>query len=156
MAGKGTTFAGDVLKLVFQAVAIANIADNTASTPATGMLFGLHTADPGPAGTQGTTEISYTGYLKVTKTRNATNFPLTAGPPAKIEMDVNLDFPASTGGTGGSVTHASIGPAPPGTTAAGGTNKILYSGVVSPAITVANGVTPRLTGGVGNTNITEV
>lgn len=156
MAGKGTTFAGDILKLIFQAAAIANIADNTATTPATSMLYALHTADPGPAGTQGTTEISYTGYLKVTKLRNSTNHPFTAGPPAKIELDANLDFAASTGGAGGTVTHASIGPAPPGTTAIGGTNKILYSGAVTPNIVVASGVTPRLTGGAGNTAITEV
>jgi hypothetical protein len=55
-------------------------------------------------------------------------------------------FPASTGGTGGTVTYASIG------VAASGATKILYSGPVTPNITVANGVTPQL--GTGST-VTE-
>src|SRR5215203_519082 len=150
MAGKATTFAGDLLKLIFQATAIANIADNTATSPGTNIVFSLNTADPGPAGLMTTSEISYTGYVTSPRAgplRTTGGFTLTAGPPAKIELVANLDFGASTGGTGGTVTFAGIG-TNPSTTA----NRLLYSGAVSPTIVVTNGVTPRLTGGAGNTN----
>ena len=54
-----------ILKLVFQAVAWANYADNAATTPQTQVAVGLHTADPGDAGTMSTSEIAYTGYARV-------------------------------------------------------------------------------------------
>lgn len=46
---KGNTFELDFLKLVFNATAIANIADNAASSPLTSLYLALHTADPGEA-----------------------------------------------------------------------------------------------------------
>jgi hypothetical protein len=42
----------NLLKLIFNAVAIANIADNAAASPLTNLFWALHTADPGDAGTQ--------------------------------------------------------------------------------------------------------
>ena len=48
---KSSTFESDLLKLVFQGAAIANIADNAASSPLTSLYVALHTADPGAAGT---------------------------------------------------------------------------------------------------------
>lgn len=47
---KGNTWESDILKLLFQAAAIANIADNAATSPLTNIQVGLHTADPGEAG----------------------------------------------------------------------------------------------------------
>jgi hypothetical protein len=66
---KGDTFENDLLKLIFNATAIANIADNAASSPLTSLYVALHTADPGDAGNQGTSEISYTGYARVAVAR---------------------------------------------------------------------------------------
>ena len=51
---KGDTFESDLLKLIFNATAIANIADNAASSPLTNLFVPLHTADPGEAGSQTT------------------------------------------------------------------------------------------------------
>lgn len=152
MAGKATTFAGDLLKLTFQAIAIANIADNAVTSPGTTIIFSLNTADPGPAGTLATSEISYTGYTRGGVTppaRSSGGFTLSAGPPAKIELVANLDFGAMTAGAGGTVTFSGLGTNQT-------TTKLLYSGAVSPSIVVANGVTPRLTGGAGNTQVTEI
>ena len=52
-----------------------------------------------------------------------------------------ITFPASTGGTGGTVTHFAVG------TAASGTGKILFGSgcTVTPNIVVSSGVTPSLT-----------
>ena len=66
----GNTWENDLLKLIFQATAIANVADNAASSPLTNLYVSLHTADPGEAGDQTTSEISYTGYARVAVARS--------------------------------------------------------------------------------------
>lgn len=133
---KGNTFENDLLKLVFNATAIANIADNAASSPLTNLQVSLHTADPGEAGDQTTSEISYTSYLRVAVARTSGGWTVTA---ASVSPVANIDFAESTGGTGGTVTHSVVG------TASSSTGKILYSGTVTPNIVVSTGVTPRLT-----------
>lgn len=146
---KSTLFANDVLALIFNATAIANLAQNNGTSPATSMVFALHTAIPGLAGDQSTSEISYTGYARVNVLRQASGFAAPSG--GIIFPAANVDFGAMSAGAGGTVTHASIGTTP-STTA----NKMLYYGSVTPTIAVTNGVTPRLTGAAaGNTNITE-
>ena len=50
--GTATTTANNILKLYLNATAIANIADNAASSPNTNLYVALHTADPGAGGTQ--------------------------------------------------------------------------------------------------------
>ena len=68
---KGNTFENDILKLIFNATAIANIADNAASSPLTNLYASLHTADPGEAGDQTTNETSYTSYARVAVARTS-------------------------------------------------------------------------------------
>ena len=51
---KSDAFEADLLKLLFNATAIANVADNAASSPLTNLFVALHTADPGETGTQAT------------------------------------------------------------------------------------------------------
>lgn len=143
MPGKSATFENDILKLIFNATAIANIADNTATSPLTNLYVALHTADPTDAGTQSSSEISYTGYARVAVARTSGGWAVTG---SSVSPVANIDFGAMTAGTGGTVTNFSIG------VASSGATKILYSGTVSPTITVNNGVTPRL--GTGST-ITE-
>ena len=72
---KGDTFENDLLKLIFQAVAIANLADNAATGPLTNLYVSLHTADPGEAGNQSTSEATYTGYARVAVARTAGGWP---------------------------------------------------------------------------------
>lgn len=139
---KSDTFENDLLKLIFNGTAIANLADNAASAPNTSLYVSLHTADPGEAGNQTTNEISYTSYARVAVARTSGGFTVTAN---SVSPAANIDFPAATGGTG-TVTYFAIG------TASSGTGKILYSGTVTPNITVSSGVTPRLT---TSTAITE-
>lgn len=131
---KGNLFENDFLKLIFNATAIANIADNAASSPLTNLYASLHTADPGEAGDQTTSETAYTSYARVAVARTTGGWVVTnnvASPAA------NITFPACTGGTS-TVTHFGVG------TATSGAGKILYSGTVTPNISVANGVTPIL------------
>ncbi len=132
---KGDTFENDLLKLIFQATAIANLADNAASSPLTNLYISLHTADPGEAGNQTSNEIAYTGYARQAVARSAGGFTVTGN---SVSPAANVDFPEMSGGAGGTVTHWCIG------TVSSGTGKILYSGTVSPNIAVATGVTPRI------------
>lgn len=132
---KSDTFENDLVKLIFNATAIANLADNAATSPFTNLYLSLHTADPGEAGNQSTSEIAYTGYARKAVLRTSGGFTVT-GPTAVLAAD--NDFPKMTGGAGGTVTFFAVG------TAVSGTGKILYSGAVSPTITVSTGTIPRL------------
>ena len=132
---KGDTFENDWMKLIFQATAIANIADNAASSPLTNLYVSLHTADPADAGNQTTNETAYTSYARVAVARTSGGWTVTGN---SVSPTANIDFPACTGGTA-TITHFGIG------TASSGTGKLLYSGTVSPNISVSSGVTPRLT-----------
>lgn len=139
---KGNTFENDYVKLVFNGDAIANIADNAASSPLTNLYLSLHTSDPGEAGDQTTNECAYTSYARVAVARSSSGFTVSG---ASVTLAANTDFPKCTGGSE-TVTHFAIG------TASSGAGKILYSGTVTPNIAVSTGVTPRLTTG---TTITE-
>lgn len=76
---KGNTFEDDILKLIFNATGIADLADNDATTPATTLTVALHTADPGEAGTQLTSETAYTGYARQTVARTTGGWTVASG-----------------------------------------------------------------------------
>lgn len=132
---KGNTFENDWLKLLFNATAIANIADNAASSPLTNIFVSLHTADPGEAGDQTTSETAYTGYARIAVARTSGGWTVTANSVSPV---ANIDFGECTASPGGVITHFAVG------TAISGAGKLLYSGTVSPNITMAVGVIPRL------------
>lgn len=125
-----------ILNLIFSATAWANYADNAASTPQTNIHAGLHTADPGDAGTMSTSESAYTSYAR-TNVARSTGF--TTSTTGSVSPAVVVEFPAGTGGSAGPVTHFSLGKT------GGGATAILYSGTVAPNIVTGDGVTPRLT-----------
>lgn len=135
---KSDTFEADILKLIFNATAIANLADNAATSPLTNISIALHTADPGETGNMTTNEATYTSYARVNVARTSGGWTISGTAPTQASPVANIDFPACTGGTN-TITHASCGPT------GGGATKIFYSGTVTPNISVSNGVTPRLT-----------
>jgi hypothetical protein len=142
---KGSTFANDYLKLIFNGTAIANVADNAAASPLTNLYLALHTADPGVGGSQTTSEIAYTSYARAAVARTTGGFTVTTN---SVALAAAVSFPAGTGGSG-TATYFSIG------TAASGTGKILYSGQIttpSGGIVCGNTITPQL--GTGTT-VTE-
>jgi hypothetical protein len=132
---KGNTFENDLLLLIFNATAIADIAENDTSSPLTDLQVALHTADPGEAGSQTTNECAYTSYARVAVARSGAGWTVTGN---SVSPAANIDFPTATGGTE-TATHASIG------TASAGAGKILYKGAITPNISISSGVTPRLT-----------
>lgn len=133
---KGTTFCNDLLKLIFNATAIANMADNASASPFTNLYVGLYTSTgPGVGGSQTTNEAAYTSYARVAVARTSGGWTVTSN---SVSPAANIDFPAGTGG-GETVTYAAVG------TASSGTGKLLYIGTVTPNIVTGSGVTPRLT-----------
>lgn len=132
---KGNTFENDLLKLILNATAIANIADNAATSPLTNLFVSLHTADPGEAGDQTTNETAYTGYARVSVARTTGGWTVTNNSVSPV---ANIDFGECTALPGTAITHAAIG------TAISGTGKILYKGALSASITMAVGVIPRI------------
>jgi hypothetical protein len=139
--GKGNTMSADILKLIYQAVAIADLAQDDGTGPATNITVALHTGDPGAAGTQATSEIAYTGYARINVARTTGGWGITS---QTISPVAAITFGEMTGGAGGTVTHFSTG--------TGSADKLIHSGAVTPNLSVVSGVIPQLTTG---TTITE-
>jgi hypothetical protein len=129
---KGDTTENDLLKLYFNATAIANLADNAASSPLTSLYIALHTADPGEAGSQTTNETAYTNYARVAVARTSGGWTVSGNTAVNAAQ---ITFP-QCGASGATITHVSIG------TAVSGVGKILYSGALNSSLAVALNITP--------------
>ena len=130
---KGTTFDNDLLKLIFNATAIANIADNAASSPLTNLYLALHTADPTSAGSQTSNETSYSNYARVAVARTSGGWTVSTNSVTNAAL---VQF-AQCGASGATLTHVSIG------TAASGAGKILYVGALNTSLAVSNLIQPQ-------------
>lgn len=133
---KSDTAELNILKLLFNATAWANIADNAASSPLTNLYVALHTADPGDAGTQATSEATYTGYARVAVARTTGGWTCSGTSPAQAVNAALVAFGACTAGTN-TITHVSVGIASSGATA------MLYSGALGASLSVSAGITPQ-------------
>lgn len=132
---KSDSFENSLLKLIFNGTAIANLADNAATSPLTNLYVSLHTADPTESGTQATSEATYTGYARVAVARTSGGWTVTNNSVSPV---ANIDFPVATGGTN-TITYFGVG------SASSGAGVLYYSGSISPTISVVTGVIPRLT-----------
>src|SRR5215831_4063783 len=97
---KSDYFENAMLKLLFNATAIANLADNAAASPAINLYWSLHTADPGEAGNQSTNEAAYPSYARVAVGRTGAAMPVTG---SSASPAANVIFPAATG-SGAAIT----------------------------------------------------
>lgn len=129
------TFEADILKLVFNATAIANIADNAASSPITNLYISLHTANPNETGDQTTNETSYTSYTRVAVARTTGGWTVSGTAPTQAANVAAITFPQCTGGSA-TITHVGIG------TLVSGAGKLLYWGALTSSLSVSNGITP--------------
>jgi hypothetical protein len=122
---KSDSLENSILKLLFQGVSIDGIA--TATATVTSFYVSLHTADPGDAGNQSTSEISYTGYARQALTRTTTAWSINGSTISPVNV---IAFPTSTGGATTTATYMGIG------TTLTGTGTLLYSGPITPALIV--------------------
>lgn len=135
---KSTTFSSDIIDLIFRGTAIADLAENDATSPATSLYLSLHTADPGVGGSQLTNEAAYTNYVRVAVDRTGTGWDAaSAGATANTSL---VQF-AQCGASGATLTHVAIG------TASSGAGKVLYAGALSSSLAVANGIQPQFAAG---------
>lgn len=132
---KSNIFENDLLRLIFNGTAIANIADDAGTSPLTDLYVSLHTADPGETGDQTSNEIAYTSYARVAVARSGVGWTVTDN---SVSPAANITFPTGTGGSG-TATHVGIG------TASSGAGKLLYKGALTPNIVCGNGITPQIT-----------
>lgn len=135
---KANTWENSLLLLLFNNTNVANVGDATGlrgSSTAGSLYVSMHTADPGEAGDQTTSEATYTSYARVAVARSGSGFTVTAN---SVSPAATITFPAGTGGSG-TVTHFGVG------TASSGAGVLLYSGTVTPNIVTGNGITPSLT-----------
>lgn len=142
MAAKGGTFNNDLLKLIFNGTAIADIAENDTSSPLTNLYVSLHTGTLDSSSNQTTSEAAYTDYARVAVSRDSGGWTVSTN---TVVPAATISFPAASGGSE-TETYFGVG------TASSGTGKLLYWGPISPNIVVSASVTPQLTTG---TTITE-
>jgi hypothetical protein len=127
----------NILKLIYNATAWANYADNAATTPQTNIDNALHTADPADAGSMSTSEITYTSYARVSVARTSGGWTVSGISPTQVAPVAAIAFAAGTGGSG-TATNWSTGKT------GGGAAAILFTGTVTPNIVTGSGVTPQL------------
>lgn len=143
--GRTTLFRDDMLKMVFQNIAMTGVGDAgglLGSSVAGSLYLSLHTATPSDAAASGqaTSESAYAGYARVAVARSASNFVLLNG---GIELANDIAFPKATG-SATAVVAWGIG------VASAGSTRLLYAEALDSSITIANGVVPVLLGGTGN------
>jgi hypothetical protein len=124
-----------IMKLVYQAVAYANVADNASASPLTNIHVALATADYTDTGTMASNEVTYTSYARVNVARTTGGWSESSGSITPVSA---ISFPAGTGGSG-TATHFATG------FTGGGTAAVINYGTISPNITLGNGITPQLT-----------
>lgn len=137
MSGKGTTFKNDVLLHFLEnadILTIGNAGGLLQSTVDGSVYVALHTADPS-AGTQATSEATYTSYARVAVARTAGAWTTAAG---ATENTATITFPAATGGSD-TITHFSVGAESAGATL------LMYWGTCS--LAVSSGITPTFAAG---------
>ena len=95
--------------LLFNNTNAANVGDATGlrgSTTAGVFYISLHTADPGEAGAQNTSETAYTGYARVSVARSGAGWTVSGN---AISNAAAITFGTCTASPGAAVTHFGIG-----------------------------------------------
>lgn len=100
-----TYMANAILKLLLQGVAITDLAENDATSPAANIPLALHTADPGIGGSQATSEATYGSYARVNVARTAGGWTVTGNDAVNA---AEILFASATSGAE-VITHVSLG-----------------------------------------------
>lgn len=125
--------------LLFNNTNIANAGDATGlrgSTTAGNFYVSLHTADPGEAGSQSTSECNYSGYARIAVVRSGSGWTVTNN---TVTNAAEILFATNNSGSSVVITNFSVGLESSGATV------ILASGTAS--YTATNGTAPRFQAG---------
>lgn len=128
-------FETGILNLIFANANYANVGDATGlrgSSTAGVLHIGLHTGDPGEAGSQTTSEATYTGYARVPVARSGAGFTIAG---ANASNAAAVTFGACTAGSN-TITHFSIG------SDLAGAGNLFFSGALTASRVISAGITP--------------
>lgn len=140
---KSNSFETDMLELFFNGTAIADLAENDATAPATNIYVSLHTADPGEAGDQTTNEATYTSYARAAVARTSGGWTISGN---NCSNTAAITFPTATGGSN-TITHFGVGKG------ASGAGYLMYKGALTSSLAVSSGITPEFA--IGDLDINE-
>lgn len=126
---KGNTTENDLLNLFFLKTLPA-WAGTLSDTGDTNITVALHTADPWEAGTQSTSEATYTSYARVNVIRTSAGWTVAWNTSSNAAL---IQFPEATGGTN-TITHVSLGV---------NSGQIMYSGALTASRSVSSGIQPQ-------------
>jgi hypothetical protein len=147
MGSKSDVWEHGLLLLLFNNTTFTLVGDAAGLLKSAGdgnLYVSLHTADPGEAGDQTTSECAYTGYARVPVARTNAGWTVTAG--NAVDNAAAITFGLDTVGSE-HVTHFGVG------TSSVGAGKLLYSGELTAHLDVAPGITPSFA--IGALDITE-
>jgi hypothetical protein len=122
----------DLLKLLFTNTTWANVGDATGlvgSGTAGSLYVSLHTADPGEAGDQSTSEATYTSYTRVAVARTTGGWTVSGN---QVSNAGTITFPTCTAGSN-TITYFAVG------RASSGAGEILVSGALTNSVAVSLG-----------------
>jgi hypothetical protein len=143
---KSNAMENGMLLLFFNNTDFAGIGDagGLQNSAAAGSLYvSLHTADPGEAGNQTTSEANYTGYARVAVARSGAGWTVAAN---AVSNTAAVTFGPCTVGSN-TVTYFGVG------TDSSGAGTLLYSGALTAQLIVNPGITPSFA--IGDLDITE-
>jgi hypothetical protein len=137
------SFENGLLLLLFNNTTYANWGDATGlrGTTTAGSLFvALHTADPGEAGSQTTSEATYTGYARVAVARSGAGWTVSGTAPTQAVNAGAVTFGLCTAGSE-TITHYSVG------RDTSGAGEIFGSTALTASLAVSPGITPSFAAG---------
>lgn len=128
---KGNTTENDVIKLVF-------IGTDPSWRAGSNLYLSLHTADPGEAGDQTTSECAYTSYDRVLVAKGVGQWTVSGNNVVNV---ADIVFPECTGSSE-TATHWAVG-----TADLPSAGQILYKGALDETLAISNNIEPRITAG---------
>jgi len=140
---KSTNTCNNILALIYNATAWANIADNAASSPITNIYVALATASYTATSTMSSNEATYTNYARQAVARSTAGW---TAPSAKATSNAaQITFP-QCGASGNTITSAACGKA-------SGASDIFHYGDLNASISVSNLIQPVFA--ISSLSITE-
>jgi hypothetical protein len=131
-----------LLLLLFNNTAFANVGDAAglrASTGAGSLFVSGHTADPGEAGVQNTSECAYTGYARSAQARSAGGWTVSGTAPTQAVNAASVTLGSMSAGGPITITFTGVGLQTSGATElllSGASNSLVVNNSINPTIAI--------------------
>lgn len=135
---KSTSLCNSMLALLYNATAIADVAENDSSSPMTNTYASLHTASLSASSNQSSNETPYTNYARQATARSTSGWDAPSG--GATQNAAAIEFP-QCGVTGATITSGAIGKD------SSGAGIIWHYGDLNASIAVSNQIQPRFPAG---------